>query len=502
MFAWFFIGLVTAIDLVDVRYGSYRLGEFIASETQSADEIRIIFELNDSPEYTILESDGKLAFTMLDVHSGLHRNEYAINNGLISIISLKQVEQSLVATIFFEGTYQSHSIEQASDPVRLVLKLKGEPILEQRKTPEPQVTKKADDVGGKPVIRRVGAARQSAPAGVQAKDHESAGRMDDSTLAGLFPENSTLNLDLNEVPIQQVLRFFSQRSRYDIVQEGALDGLVTLSIENQRLTDAFRIVLESQGLTGSMRGDALVVSARREPDPATAYTLYTVYLRDIDVLDMKVALDYFLPENHFILPDRRINKLDIYLPDEQITLVDSLVAQYDTPVAETEFSMQTLFLDRDAFDQIDWNGQGACVVASGDFIKIPAKKDGDILKGSFEIHQQEYCRQMKRKAFKTGIPVFSSSRVVLTTGYEMLFELHVGNASHYSLKTDITWHIVSPDLVQTDDRIRINADIDHGEVLLVYNNLYFPHNSKYDDWLQAEADFKSDRIPVLAITPL
>ena len=473
-------------DLIDIRYGSYALGEFIASEPCNADETRIIMEFDRSVDYTVDRAEGKVLIDVVDAQSTIPRTQFKINNGLVSLLELKQQDRNLQIAVFFEGTYESHDIEIVDDPVRLVLNLCGKPMIRE---PEPQRQEKIDPTPTRPVIRRVGAG------------HKAALKWDEKDLERIFPDDSELYLDLFEVPLQQVLRYFSKRSRLDIVPDGALDGLVTLSIKNQRLSEAFRMVLQSQGLTFYMQDSSVIVTTKQDAQPKEEdYTLYAVYLRNIDVLDMKVALDFFLPEDHFILPDRRTNKLDIYLPRRQIALVDSLVVRYDAPSAETVVQARTILLDPQDFERIDWGPDGTAVIDQTEMDGLGKHEKGDVFRTAMQIHQKEYSREMKRKAYRTGLPILSSSRVVLTSGWESFLTLHMGRGSHFSLDVDLIWHLVNPDLVQSDDRMQVSVNLDHGQYLLIYDNRYFQDHTKYDNWLESEPSFMSEAVPVLVFS--
>ncbi len=480
-------------DLIDIRYGSYVLGEFIASDTRDADECRIIFEFNHPIEYSAERTDGQVRINIMNAHSQVPQNRFEIHNGLISMLELKQEQDILSVAIYFEGTYESHTDNLTEDPVRLVLTLRGKPIANET----PIVTPRSDTVVTKPVIRRVGTT-QTVPVAMQ---KPSAFQYDNEALRTIFPDDRELYLDLFEVPLQQVLRYFSKRSNMDIVPDGTLDRQVTLSIKNQRISEAFEMVLQSQGLSFYVKDSSVIVShQKQEQANEDDYTLYAVYLRNIDVMDMKVALDFFLPENHFILPDRRSNKLDIYLPREQVSLVDSLVSRYDAPTVETTIRMQTVMLKPEDFRKIGWNADGEAVLSVSELEKLNRVDSGDAVRASLPIHQKEYCREMKRKAYKTGVPVLSSSRIVLTSGYEAFLTLHMGGNSHFALDVDLTWHIVNPDLVQSDDRVQFSADLDTSQALLVHNNRVFPDERKFDSWLESEPVFLSDSIPVLILT--
>ncbi len=491
LFAFSILTAETA-DLIDIRFGSYVLGEFVASDTRNADETRIIFEFDHPVEYTATASDGRIHLEIIDVRSKIPQTKFEIDNGLVSLLELKPQERNLGITVFFEGTYRTHRIDMAEDPVRLVLNLYGKPVAA---VPDRNDAKKSAPGDIKPVIRRVGTT-SNIP--VPLSVGNATDQWDDRTLSRMFPDDGELYLDLYEVPLQQVLRYFSKRSRLDIIPDGAIDGLVTLSIKNQRLSEAFGMVLQSQGLTFHLRDSSVIVTSKREKEEDC--TLYAVYLRNIDVLDMKVALDFFLPENHFILPDRRTNKLDIYLPRQQIAMVDSLVARYDAPSAETVIQTRTILLEPEGFSRIEWNDDGFAVVDQGIMPNLDDVEKGDAVRTAMQIHQKEYSREMKRKAYRTGLPVFSSSRVVLMSGYEAFLTLHMGRSSHFSLDVDLTWHLVNPDLVQSDDRMQISADLDHGQTLLMYNKRYFQDHMKFDNWLESEPSFTAGSIPVLVIS--
>ena len=149
---------------------------------------------------------------LLNTQSELRKTRFDINNGLNSRIEIAQNEQDLILTLYFEGTYRTHTIEEVENPIRLALHITGEPVEHSHagQTDPPGSTQPVM-TDNKPVIRRVGVSR-NLPSRAEKPVTRKSAEIDDATLRKIFPDDAELYLDLYEVPIHQVLRFFSRRS--------------------------------------------------------------------------------------------------------------------------------------------------------------------------------------------------------------------------------------------------------------------------------------------------
>ncbi|MBI4845187.1 MAG: hypothetical protein HY810_01715 [Candidatus Omnitrophica bacterium] len=119
----------------------------------------------------------------------------------------------------------------------------------------------------------------------------------------------TISLDLRRIDIHDALKYFSLKSGLNIVTTKAVDGRVSLVVEDVPVKDVFDIMLRSNGLAYDKVGDIYNVMTQEE-----YVTLYGQ--RFADVREVKIfRLDYAVPEHVF-------NVLDAFKSDVGRILVN------------------------------------------------------------------------------------------------------------------------------------------------------------------------------------
>jgi len=476
------LALLNAVNVTDVRVGSFRGDELLSPGQGNADHTRVIIETDGLADYTESVQGDALVLTLANVSCPPEGPRHPVENGLVERIELTPQSEATVVRVVFTGRLESHETRTFDNPPRLVIDVRGMPASALQQQP---VIRSSTADG--PTLERLGA--------------PTVHKLDAEEIRDLFPSDAPLYLDLYEVPVANVLRWFSSHCRYDIIAGAGVSGNVSLTLQNQTLAEAFILVLRSQGLAYSRNGNALTVLPAAQVTPA-AQTRHAVYLQRIDCLDMKSVLAAHLPEDALILQDRRANRLEVYLPVHCIPVVDSLVQLYDRAPPTYAFAVRPVLLPAKLLASLPWRADGCAVLGAEQWRALAAQAMAQGQSQSFvaPVHEQANVSGIFTKSFKSGLPLVTSSRVALPSGGELSLTPQYTPCAPVMLDYTVSWQRVERSLVATGAQVMGSAPVRAGEVVLLRDPAA---DSACDDWTRPRPHWVSPRkaVPVLLISP-
>ncbi len=80
-----------------------------------------------------------------------------------------------------------------------------------------------------------------------------------SPVAKLPFRNKRIDLDLHRADLHNVMRLLAREGNTNIIVGKEISGLVTLSLRQVRVKDAFDVILQSQGLCCALSGEIILV---------------------------------------------------------------------------------------------------------------------------------------------------------------------------------------------------------------------------------------------------
>jgi len=161
-----------------------------------------------------------------------------------------------------------------------------------------------------------------------------------SSLTGFIPRlgpsrnEERISLTLRSIDIIEALKFFSIKSRFNIVPTQAVAGRVTLSVENVPVQDVFDIMLRSNNLAYEKKGD--IYNVMTEPEYKRLFGKNFFDSRQVKVFRLRYAI-----------PDQAFGMLDAVKSEIGRILVEpesGSVMFIDTPekIAEAEKTLAGL----------------------------------------------------------------------------------------------------------------------------------------------------------------
>ncbi|MCD4829039.1 MAG: secretin and TonB N-terminal domain-containing protein [Candidatus Cloacimonetes bacterium] len=468
-------------EVTDIRVGSFCEDELLPPGRSGADHTRLIIEMNSLAAYSEQVQGNGLSLVLEQTRCCDDRRTFEVNNGLVARVEMEQQGDSALFRLVLDGRYESHEVRSFGNPPRLIVDVRGTPAEALSQPP-------STHAGGGPVIERLNGARPTVR------------KLDPNELRGFFPSDSPLYLDLLEVPIVNILRWFSQSSTYDIIAAPDVSGTVSLTLQNQTLADAFALLLRSQGLAYIINGNSLMVT--HAAATADERQRHTIYVQHIDCLDMKSILLAHLPDNVLMLQDRRLGRLDMLVPPESIATIDSLVAACDTPPPTYSFAVRPLLLPRSVAASLPWRQNGSLVLSASDW---PALESSILHEGESRTivtasRQEAGVSGVYTKSFKTGLPILSSSRVALPSGYELNLTPHIAPGHPIKLAYCVRWHRVSRRLVSTMHTVSGEIPLNVEEIVLLSDT---GASQRFDDWTRPQPAWADggEVVPVLLLLP-
>ena len=191
---FFLTSLLFSNELKDIRFGSYKNGKLISDNITDSDQTRIIFEFDNGLQYTHEHKNNSIMI-YTDSLSTKMKNVYKIKNGLVSNLKLNLNDSLSTINVLLDGKYSLHNLKTIDDPFRLVLDVFGEPdlMLSKQAVTKPEINKQqkihTDKTDLETKIKQT---------------------LDEDEIFTLFKSNEKIYLDLFEIRIGQVLRFFSK----------------------------------------------------------------------------------------------------------------------------------------------------------------------------------------------------------------------------------------------------------------------------------------------------
>ena len=135
------------------------------------------------------------------------------------------------------------------------------------------------------------------------------------------PVEKTINLNLKNADLTQVLKLFAQQGELNILADKSVKGLVSFSAKNIPILEALNMVLKTNGYSWSKRGNNIIVSLKK---PARTYILSYV-----DALTAKKLLQDLLPGVVGISSDERLNSVTVRGNLADLDEADAVIADID-----------------------------------------------------------------------------------------------------------------------------------------------------------------------------
>jgi len=335
-------------ELIDIRIGSYKGSNFLKKNETGSDKTRIIIEFEEKVIFQDSYQSGKLTFLFKDTKYLLDRQNFLINNGLISQLEISSIKNNKEISIYFEGSYREHKVHFIKNPTRLVIDVLGTPIEIVSEKPQ----KKEKKLTTQPLNISQNIQTSFDLITPQIKNNNF---LSETEINALFESNSKLYIDLYEVPINQVVRYFSKQSSVDLITEKSVQGEISLNIKNQTIRDAFKLFLRSEGLSVIEDAGSFFVTPSTNNFINHNLTQYSTYLNAIKVSDMESILKFYFGNELSIMKNEFSNKIDITISKNQTNFLDSLILKYDRYPPSFECKIHSFIFQRSFIDSLNFD---------------------------------------------------------------------------------------------------------------------------------------------------
>ncbi|WP_442964956.1 type IV pilus secretin PilQ [Pseudomonas sp. JQ170C] len=158
-------------------------------------------------------------------------------------------------------------------------------------------------------------------------------------------EREPLSLNFQDVEVRTVLQVLADFSGVNLVASDAVQGKVTLRLQEVPWQQALDLVLRSKGLEQRMEGNVLLVvpagelvdQDRRALEPTHQVLLPVHYAQAADIASVFQSLaagDPFEPAQGMVSVDERTNTLIVRQTPERLDQLRELIARLDVPVRQ------------------------------------------------------------------------------------------------------------------------------------------------------------------------
>ncbi len=422
--------------LTDIRFGSYNNKELILAKNKNANKTRFIFESDKKLVYVTKFENNKFFIEISNCQRNPKSGKYKINNGLVSELLFNNIKNNISIIIKFEGTYRKSKIFSVKNPNRLILDLYGTPNLKLKK---------------EPIL----------------KPKSTSQKKNNKTIS--FKNSEKLYLNLNDVPIRNIIKFFSDSCKDDIIADNSVRGKASLSIKNQTLKTAFDLFLISENLELINReGIFLVKKFNSEVKENSGNSILIKYANPQNIckiLNNKFGTNDFLTDdlNHSIIIPKNIDTKKIA----------DLIKKYDRLISR-KVNFISGFISVKDLTKISLNNEKKYALLD--------KNKTPLIRYQSKISQNLYSSITNKIDFSKNKFINSGfifpHKISIKSGPEIAIKYFGENDIFSSLK--INWNILTKKYSKVvQDKIYIeNPD---NKNILIWNNS-FTKNLKFDNW--------------------
>ena len=185
-----------------------------------------------------------------------------------------------------------------------------------------------------------------------------------------------LSLNFQSIELRAALQILAEHGGLDLVVSDAVDGQVTLQLEETSWRRALELILRSEGLQASEENGVLIVREAGESENAALRT-EVFLIRYAEAEEIKELLR--LRGEASCLVDERINALIVTDGETALQAHGELIAQLDVPVRQVLIEARVVVASTQASKQlgVSWRGSATKTIGSDGTLSIGSGANDD-----------------------------------------------------------------------------------------------------------------------------
>jgi hypothetical protein len=438
--------------LTDIRFGSYNNKELILSKNKNANKTRFIFESDKKLVYITKFENNKFFIEITNCTHIPKSGKFKIYNGLVSELLFNNIKNNLSIIIKFEGTYEKSKVFAVKDPDRLIIDLYGKPKIDYIKK---------RNQSGKQIYKPITKTKIT------------------------FKNSEKLYLNLNDVPIRNIIKFFSDSCKDDIIADNSVRGKASLSIKNQKLQTAFNLFLLSENLQ-LINKDGIFLIRKSNLNSNSSNSILIKYADPQNIcqlLNRSFSTDDFIVDNlnHSILIPQNVD----------INKINNLITKYDNLILK-KVNFISGFMSSKDFHKF-YNPQNNHNLI--DKSKVPFIRYKNKIVLNLYSSTINHINFSKNKFIKSGL-IFSS-KISALSGPD-IFLTYFGKKDIFS-EIKINWNILT-DKYSRSFVDKLFIDNCNDKIIIIWNKLFLD-KIKFDNWNFDRINYSDSEkiIPVIMI---
>ena len=171
-------------------------------------------------------------------------------------------------------------------------------------------------------------------------------------------KENLISISLDNVPLQDVMRMFARISGANIVSGTNLQGNITVNLKDVEWQPALRTILDTAGMTLVMKSPGIYSIVSKSEAASAPVTIDTIYLKFTTVTNvLPVIQKMLLSSNASVAAFSSANALVVQETSERLDIIKEVVRQIDKPRPQVFIEAKFVELNDQAIKDLGINWQ-------------------------------------------------------------------------------------------------------------------------------------------------